>query len=271
MKIFGIMLIKDEIDIIRSTLAAARDLFDRIIVIDNGSSDGTWEVVKELESEVITPWKQDLRPYSNGLRADVFNAFKHEAIDGDWWCYKMDADEFYVDSPREFLSSVPPPYHTVYKRSIDYVITDKDLEEHQYVGEFEADRAYLRYFQPVAYTEPRFFKHRSKLVWKPGTKSPQHMGIRWYKPITVKHYQWRSPQQIQHRLDVRHQVRVEGKNSQFRHITQRNWKEVIKDHKKMLLDEGRSTYNDVPLKKNIKLSWYEYAIKRFLHGAGIYP
>ncbi|MCF7914758.1 MAG: glycosyltransferase family 2 protein [Spirochaetaceae bacterium] len=271
MKLFGIMLVKDEIDIIRSTIKAAESSFDRIIIIDNGSSDGTWEAVQELENEVVLPWKQDLRLYSNDLRADAFEAFRGEAVEGDWWCYKMDADEIYVDEPRSFLSSVPRGYHTLFKRSLDYVLTDKDIKEHEFVGDFERDKAYLRYLRPVAYTEPRFFKYRRGLKWPADSKAPKHMGIPWPEPITLRHYQWRSPQQVQHRLDVRHEVRKEGPNSQFRHITATDWREVLADHREMILDNGELNYADIPLTKNLRLPFHKLIIRRLLHKTGIFP
>lgn len=271
MTIRGIMLVKDEVDIIRYTLAAAEVQFDRIYVMDNGSNDGTWELVNELASDVVHPWKRDTRPYSNALRADVFNAFRTEAEDGDWWCYKMDADEFYVDDPRDFLSSVPRGYHTVYKRSLDYVLTDKDLKEHDFVGDFGVDRPYIRYFKPQAYTEARFFKHRRGLSWEPGEKAPRHMGIRWHEPITVRHYQWRSPEQIQRRLDLRRDVRRVGKVNQFRHITQESWREVVEDHREMVRDRVGFDYGSVPLTKNLKLPPHALVAKRILHGIGLFP
>ena len=118
MKIFAIMLVKDEADIVKSVILSAKKWADRIFIMDNGSTDGTWEICKSLADEIVVPLKQDFRPYSNGLRADVFNEFKHESEDGDWWCFKLDADELYLDDPKEFLKNVPSKYHLVAKKSI---------------------------------------------------------------------------------------------------------------------------------------------------------
>jgi glycosyltransferase involved in cell wall biosynthesis len=79
MKIFGLMLVKNEADIIAEVLHHGRAWADRIIVQDNGSTDGTWEIVQDMSDDVIVAWKQDLRTYNNTLRADAFNAFRHEA------------------------------------------------------------------------------------------------------------------------------------------------------------------------------------------------
>jgi hypothetical protein len=36
-----------------------------------------------------------------------------ERLDGDWWCI-LDADEFYIDDPREFLEAVPKRFSSVW-------------------------------------------------------------------------------------------------------------------------------------------------------------
>lgn len=84
MKIFAIMLVKNEADIVKSVILDAKKWANRIFIMDNGSTDGTWEIIQSLADDIVVPWKQDFRPYSNGLRADVFNEFRHEAKDGDW-------------------------------------------------------------------------------------------------------------------------------------------------------------------------------------------
>ena len=105
MKIYSLMLVKNEEDIIASTLKAAVEWSDKLIVLDNGSTDRTWEIVNDMASlrPCIIPFAQDGRPFRIGLRALMFDAFKHEMTDDDWWCISMDADEFYVESPRKFL------------------------------------------------------------------------------------------------------------------------------------------------------------------------
>ena len=111
------MLVKNEADIVANVIKDAEKWADRIFIMDNGSTDGTWEIVQSLKNDIVVPWKQDFRPYSNGLRADVFNEFRHEASDGDWWCFKLDADEFYYDNPKEFLAKMNIQYQAI-KRTL---------------------------------------------------------------------------------------------------------------------------------------------------------
>lgn len=128
MKIHGLFLVKNESDILQETIYAALDWCDYIYVLDNGSTDGTWELVKELAKQhmQIVPYKQDDVIYIMALRADIFNAFRSNAGPQDWWC-RMDADEFYIDNPRIFLAKIPERFQTVYSASFNYYFTDKDL------------------------------------------------------------------------------------------------------------------------------------------------
>ena len=63
-----------------------------------------------MKNDCITPWKQDFGPFRRGMRADVFNEFRHLSEPGDWWCYALDADEVYAEDPREFLAKIPNKY-----------------------------------------------------------------------------------------------------------------------------------------------------------------
>jgi len=278
MRIFGLMLVKNEADIIAQVLQHCRTWADRVIVQDNGSTDGTWEIVRSMEDAVIVPWKRDLRTYDNTLRADAFNAFRHEAQEDDWWCYKLDADEFFVDDPREFLSKVPRPYHVVMKKSLDYVITKEDAAEHHFEGSFESDWPHIRYLKPVAHTEARFFRHRERLQWKPGTIYPRHRGPKYPEPILVKHYQYRSPQQMQARLELRNSVPKDPTGKPFRHITQTNWTELLLPRDQAVLDEGPKTYKNIPVRDKTRKTGWKRLLQRadsqlrfILHAVRILP
>jgi hypothetical protein len=271
MRIHGIMLIKDEADVIRATITEALRWIDRIYVLDNGSTDGTWEIVRELAGTQVVPWKQDTRTYSNALRAEVFHAFREQAQEGDWWCYKMDSDEFYVDDPRSFLSGVPRHHHVVYKRSIDYVLTEEDVAELEFSGEFAEDRPKIRYFISRAYSEPRFFRHRSRLTWPLDHKSPRHMGIPHPEPITVRHYQWRSPEQIKRRIEARKRIPRDKRGKPFRHVQQAEWQEALGRRADLTLDDGGLDLRSVPLRRPVGERGPSYWARRLLHGTGILP
>ena len=52
MKIHGLCLVKNEADVLQETLVSALHWCDdHIYVFDNGSNDGTWELVQELANQ----------------------------------------------------------------------------------------------------------------------------------------------------------------------------------------------------------------------------
>jgi Glycosyl transferase family 2 len=227
MKIHALCLVKNEADILQETLISALHWSDYIYVFDNGSDDGSWELVKELAEQhpQIVPYKQDDVLYSNGLLADIFNAYRSNAGPRDWWC-RLDADEIYIDDPRIFLAKIPDRFQTVWSASFAYYFTDQDAISYQkdpvsYLKIPVEQR--LRYYLNH-WGELRFFRHDDDMVW---TRDDGHFpkavweGLVYPVRIWLKHYQYRSPDQIQRRLLTRGQAIKVGNG--FRHEATSNW------------------------------------------------
>ena len=108
----------------------------------------------------VVPFKQEDKPFHDGLRAEIFNDYKDDCADGDWWC-RLDADEFYIDDPRVFLAKVPQHQRVVVTASLSYYFTDKDSARYEEDPSCYADsvpvvdkcRYYLNHW-----SEPRFFR-----------------------------------------------------------------------------------------------------------------
>jgi hypothetical protein len=219
MTIHGLCVVKNEADIIEQTLLAAAEWCDRIYVLDNGSGDGTWEKVGALARAIpaVTPYKQDPRPFDDGIRNDIFRHFAGQAKRGDWWCI-LDADEFYIDDPRRFLSRVPQTYHSVWMQLYTYLFTDKDLEAYKRQPDLYGDHVpieqKLRYYVVGDYTEQRFFRHANSL-----SEIPSGHAI-YPERIRMKHFAYRSPEQIRRRLATRQEPMERG---EFLHEKRANW------------------------------------------------
>jgi hypothetical protein len=221
MKIHALCLIKNEADVIEQTLRAAAEWCDWIYVLDNGSSDGTWEVVRELsrELEAVIPFKRDLKPYSQSIRAEILRHFAHRAQVDDWWCI-LDADEFYIDAPRTFLRDVPVEYRAVWVELYNYLFTDRDLEAYRrdpklYDHSVPVEQK-LRYYTIAEYSDVRFFRH-SRL---PEQLIPELLHPIYPRRIRMKHFMYRSPEQIRGRLETRAEAMQRGS---FVHEKRANW------------------------------------------------
>ncbi|AHF76489.1 Glycosyl transferase family 2 [Sodalis praecaptivus] len=240
MKIFAICMVKDEIDVLERALLAALPWVDKIFLIDHASTDGTWELIdqKFRHWEKVEVYGQITDEFTDGLRSRAYNQFREQAQDGDWWC-RLDSDEFYIDDPREFLAKVGKQYDIVQCASFQYYFTEKDVEEYQLHPERYRDGASidaLKFFACNS-SEARFVKHRNR-EWKEDSLWPvgKFPNLIWPHHIRLKHFQYRYPEQIQHRLDLR---TAKAANNQFRHEIRADWEQRIDSSKRISREQGQ--------------------------------
>jgi len=274
MKIHGICIIKNEADIIEETLTKSSRWCDAIHVFDTGSTDDTWELVNTLAQRFnnLHPYKKEVRPFRDELRAEVFNDIRHTASRGDWWC-RLDADEVYIDDPRQFLAGVPASHHAVFSASLQYYFTERDL------ASYEADpdaflarpvEEKLRYYD-CNWSEARFCRHRPRLKWS-GTSWPSHMGLAHPRRIRIKHFQYRSPEQIQSRLAIRAQAFREGYKVYAAYNQISEWRDKLRVAAELHHDDGsgRFVVEDERLPRHQEKLLHRM-IKRIMHGTGLWP
>ena len=272
MKIFGICLVKNEEDIIAYALSRQSEWATKIFVYDNGSTDRTWEIVKEvaLTNPKIVPFKTEAKPFRDGLRAEVFNAYSHLVSDGDWWCVRCDTDEIYIDDPREFLTKVPNKYHVVSSIHFEYRLTKDDVVNLSFDKPVEALIEQLKYYHKKQTSEVRFVRHRNRLQWpeNKGYGFPKHRGILAPDKIRIKHFQYRSPEQIQRRIAIR-KIATEQGYKFFKRDNVDNWEDKLVSKEECIFDNGfmqmgyLQNRNTVPILKLLLL--------RILHGTKIFP
>lgn len=231
-KIYSLMVVKNEADVIAASLVDACRWSDKIIVIDNGSTDGTWECIQDLATThpQIIPWLRYDGPFHIGLRAKAFKAFRHELQAGDWWNVRLDADEFYPGDVRAFLAKVPKCITTVKKESTDYILTREDLASQTFSGTF--DRSRFIHALPTLRRERRFMRHSALLCWSERWRYPHPWGRVWEHAIPVEHYQYRSPEQMQQRFAVRQQAKADGCGS-FGHEQGQSWQDYLMTNRQL--------------------------------------
>lgn len=242
--IHGLCIVKNEADILQENLISALHWCDHIYVYDNGSDDGTWQLAKQLAQQhvQIVLYKQDNVLFSNALRADIFNEFRANADPQDWWC-RLDADEFYIDDPRVFIAKIPDRFKTVWSASLNYYFTDRDTILYQqdpakYLKTPVQQR--LRYYLNN-WGELRFFRHSDDIVW---TRTEDHGGFpttmfnapAYPVRIWLKHYQYRSPEQIERRLCIRRAAMQASTGAAFWHEVTPNWRTAIATKRDAPLD-----------------------------------
>jgi len=268
MKIYAVSVVKNEADIIRENLLHAAKWADKIVVFDNGSTDGTWEIINEIKSNVIIPWKTEDKPFRDELRKEVFDYFRDELNDGDWVCVRLDADEFYMDNPREFLSKLPKMVQQVFGINMEYQFTEDNLKDNDETFRFDKFK-YLK----IPTCEQRFVKYRKKLHWLPHGSIPSHPGITSKKFIKFEHYQFRSKSQIQKRLSTRQLALDRGLDMYWEEDTGKPWEVKIVDQKECIEVTPDTNFDELVRKSGVKIpeTLPKRLIKLIMHGLKIWP
>lgn len=238
MKLYAICLVKNEDDVIAQTLTHACQYCDKIFVIDNGSTDRTWDIVQELAKSqpVIVAYAQKIQPYDEGLRWLVYDAHHRELTDQDWWLI-LDGDELLAEDPRPVIEQAMHERADVIKAwQIQFYYTEKDYEAWTN-GQDDSNLSIFmrrRYYQ-IDWQEPRLFRNQtkrntifrqSKLLtpttdW--GASVLQLKGKVCRRRILNRHYQYRDPDQIKKRLQLRY-----GNAAFAAQVKSRDWKSVLR-------------------------------------------
>lgn len=123
--IVGISMVKDEADIVGVTVAHMRAHCDTVIVADNGSTDGTREILDGLDVRVIDD------PEVGYYQSQKMSALAERARQmGATWIVPFDADEVWLSTGRiaEMLSELPAEADICEATLIDHVTTALDPE-----------------------------------------------------------------------------------------------------------------------------------------------
>ncbi len=94
MKIFGLMMVRNEADVLRVNVLHHLDQgVDYFLIVDNGSWDGTDEVLQDLSRNGRVGWIRDPGPYD---QSEITTELAREAFHrGADWVVPIDADEFW--------------------------------------------------------------------------------------------------------------------------------------------------------------------------------
>jgi hypothetical protein len=207
MKLNAICTIKNEVDIIADTLNYALRFCDNIYVLDNASSDGSYELICEkaaLDPRVFIAARTD-EIYRNQFRNRVYNMFNHTFTSNDWW-YILDADEMLMEDPRPMLARAKQRNKNQMRVwQAQFYFTDTDLSVYDNEDKSLPVSERRRYYR-INWREPRFFKNAPDKKWPEDIsgKVPSFCNS-LYRPSPIcRHYPQRSPEQIK----MRHEIRV---------------------------------------------------------------
>lgn len=228
-RLYGLLIARDEADVIAQCLTFALGHCEKIIAMDNGSRDGTWEIMQamaERHPERIVAHTRLDETFHDGLRAIAYNAFHQELGPHDWWL-RLDADEFLNAHPGAVLDAanaedadfVRAYQMTFQLTDVDVVAIERGTDDR--TRPIDERRRHYR----VDWREYRLFRNDPGVAWDITLNGqfPQNLSKGRVAKQTVynRHYQNRDIAQLKARIAVR------AKNRAFAHMAREDWRDYV--------------------------------------------
>ena len=267
MKFHGILVVRDEADIIEHTLRHLDSWCDGVYVYDTGSIDGTWDIVQEASSVLtsVRPIERAEVQFDDTIRAYVFDRVRDRFEDGDW-VLRLDGDEFYEIPPPAFVRRYVGAQETaVYNQTYEFRFTEEDLKDwrEQRDGHRPATER-LEYFERLEWAEPRMFRYRDSMAWPEDTYGPINAGYVARCRIPVRHYPHRSPRQMHRRCVLRSFIANET-DDVGGHWKEDMWHDLVADDIDALRRWTADTKFSVPCEGRHTASPSKRVLKYVLH------
>lgn len=192
MSVIGISLVKDEADIIQVTVENMLNQVDAVIVADNGSMDGTREILETLPITLIDDFEVGY------FQSKKMTALAHLAREhGADWVVPFDADEIhysrFTPTIKEALEAIPPQFLVATIDLYNHVTSSEDpVEELNPVKRIGWRRNYAGDLPKVA------CRWREDLVIEQGNHGAKYNGGPTFSTglLVVRHFPYRSPEQF---------------------------------------------------------------------------
>jgi hypothetical protein len=231
----GLLLTKDDADIIEACILHAMSWCDYLYVLDTGSIDATLKIVKLLayKDSRIHLLESSEGPIlmQSGLRGYLLNHFSWNIADGDW-VFQVDSDEFYHISPKSFVKERLKPYETgLLNLTFEFRLTKQEVLLWYQSGSPVAMHSIAesrRYYNVLSHSEPRGLQFRSSMKWPPNIAYPYNAAHFSSARIPVRHYPQRSPLQLQKRWALRY-ILSSLADQNWSHWQQKSWELLLAD------------------------------------------
>jgi glycosyltransferase involved in cell wall biosynthesis len=199
MTVVAVAMVRDEADVIGSTVRHMLDEVDAVVVADNLSVDATREVLEELRAEHrarLVVVDDDDPAY---VQSRKMTALAHRAAEefGATWIVPFDADEWWytphADRLADVLEPVPARWHLVPAELYDHVSTGLDPDEEDPVRRIGWRRRSPAPLPKVA------VRYRPDLVIEQGNHGAHYEEFTPapFDPVlVVRHYPYRSLEQF---------------------------------------------------------------------------
>jgi len=202
-KLFGVCFAKNEEDIITDSVSHAAKFCDKVFVVDNASTDRTWEIVKGLKlANLVTVCSKDF-VFRDYLRLRFMDTKKEELGLDNWW-YIFDADEFLLENPWEtILQAEKEGADCIAIEMIIFLMTKNEVRDAKENDRQETwrDRKYYVLYESG---KVEFFKNTRYLDYGAYDIIPFGLIKECSRRLLMKHYPYRSLAQLEKRVHTRY-------------------------------------------------------------------
>ena len=234
-KIYGLLIAKDEDDVVGQNISHALTFCDKVVVLDNMSEDSTWTIAQSMSQSNqgrVIAYQQVSGRFHDGMRAIAYNAFRHELSSEDWWL-RLDADEFLHDNPFAAIEQANREKADFIRANMmNFELTEVDLAEIEARRESRTTPIeQRRHYYHVNWREYRLFRNDPNVEWDPAASPqfPQNLVTRQLgsKELFIRHYGNRDVEQLTKRT-----ARRFGSPA-FAHVPHGDWRHYIRSSKKL--------------------------------------
>ena len=225
-KLYGLLVARNESDVIRDCLMHALGHCDKIIAMDSMSDDATWQIITDMADQYpqqIIAHARLETPFNEGLRAIGYNAFHHELSGADWWL-RLDADEFLNADPAGVLALANHErVDFVRANQMNFELTDLDAAAIESGADLWRRPIWQRrLYYRVNQREFRMFRNNPDCKWDrmADSRFPQTLSEKLVcsRDVFNRRYATRDIEPVKKRLAPR--IRPE----EFQHLQDKDWK-----------------------------------------------
>lgn len=191
MAVFGISMVRDEADVIVGVMRHTADEVDHILVADNGSTDGTRELLDELARELPMTVLDDTEPaYYQSQKMTKLANQAHGM--GASWIVPFDADELWVTRHGRIRDYLGQAQRSIVTADLyNHFATALDLEDP------DPFRALIwRQRRPMTLPKVAVKWHPSAVIHQGNHGASHPDGERSVAGLEIRHFPYRSVDQF---------------------------------------------------------------------------
>jgi glycosyltransferase involved in cell wall biosynthesis len=202
-RLFGVCFVKNEEDIIADSVTHAARFCDKVFVVDNGSTDDTWDIVKGLGLENVVPVCSKDFVFRDYMRLRFMETRKEELGVDNWW-YIFDADEFLLGEPFEAITQAEDEgADCIAIGMVNFYLTRHEFRHMQESGceQTWRDRKYYLLYESG---KVEFIRNTRYLDYGAYDIIPLGLTKECSRRLPIKHYPYRSLAQLEKRVSTRY-------------------------------------------------------------------